>query len=123
MRCVKAVKASYEAIFTVLNDIHKNTHEPEALGLGKALTKWHTFAAMYMLDYILAQVAKLSKTLQTEQLYLLMISSLVNATLHTLDDSLLPSAKCMLELLDDHEQLKEATGIIVTLADIMTFQE
>ena len=29
----------------------------------------------------------------------------------------------MLELLDDHEQLEEATGIIVTLADITTFQE
>ena len=52
-----------------------------------------------------------------------MISSLVNATLHTLDDSLLLSANCVLELLDDHEQLEEATEIIVTLADIMIFQE
>ena len=34
-----------------------------------------------------------------------MISSLVNATLHTLDDSLLLSANCVLELLDDLEQL------------------
>ena len=30
-RCVKAVKASYGAIVTALNDIHQNTHEPEAL--------------------------------------------------------------------------------------------
>ena len=29
----------------------------------------------------------------------------------------------MLELLDDHEQLEEAVGIPITLADIMTFQE
>ena len=122
-RCVKAVKASYGAIVIALNDIHENTHEPEALGLGKALTKQHTVAAMYTLDYILPQVAKLSRTLHTEQLDLSMISSLVNATLHTLDDSLLPSATWVLELLDDCEQLKEATGIIVTLADIMTFQE
>ena len=91
-RCVKAVKASYGAIVTALSDIHEITHEPEALGLCKALTKWHTVAAMYMLNYILPQVAKLSRTLQTEQLDLSMISSLVNATLHTLDDSVLPSA-------------------------------
>ena len=52
-----------------------------------------------------------------------MISSLVNATLHTLDDSLLPSANWALKLPDDREQLEEATGIIVTLADITTFQE
>ena len=65
----------------------------------------------------------LSRTLQTEQLDLLIISSLVNATLHTLDDSLLLSANWVLELLDDHEQLEEATGIIVTLADTTTFQE
>ena len=78
---------------------------------------------MYMLDCILPQVAKLSRTLHTEQLDLLMIFSLVNATLHTLDDSLLPSANWVLELLHDHEQLEEATGIIVTLADTTTFQE
>ena len=76
-----------------------------------------------MLDYILPQVAKLSRPLQTKQLDLLIISSLANATLHTLDDSLLPSANWGLQLLDDREQLQEATGIIVTLADIMTFQE
>ena len=52
-----------------------------------------------------------------------MISSLVNATLHTIDDSLLPSANWVLELIDDHEQLEEATGIIVTLADTTTFQD
>ena len=78
---------------------------------------------MYRLDYILPQVAKLNRTLQTEQLDLSMISSLVNATLHTLDDSLLPSANWVLELLDDREQLEEATGVIVTLVDITTFQE
>ena len=62
-RCVKAVKASYGAIVTALNDIHKNTHGPKALDLGKALTKRHTVVAVYMLDYILPQVAKLGRTL------------------------------------------------------------
>ena len=51
------------------------THEQKALSLGKALTKRHTVAAMNMLDYILPQVAKQSRTL---------ISSLDNANLHTL---------------------------------------
>ena len=74
-RCVKAVKASYGAIVATLNDIHENTREPEALGLSKALSKQSTVTAMYMLDYVLPQVAKLSRTLQTEHLDLSMISS------------------------------------------------
>ena len=45
-RCVKAVKASYGAIVAMLNDIHENTHEPEALGLSKALSKQCTVTAM-----------------------------------------------------------------------------
>ena len=56
-----------------MHDIHENTLEPEALvlSLGKALTKQHTVAAVYMLDYtffLMRSVAKLSRTLQTEQL-------------------------------------------------------
>ena len=45
-RCVKAVKASYGAIITALNNIHQNTDEPEALGLSKALSKQSTVAAI-----------------------------------------------------------------------------
>ena len=121
-RCVKAVKASYGAIVTALDDIHENTNEPEALGLSKALTKGNTVAAVYMLDYVLPQVAKLSRTLQTEQLDLSIMSSLVGATLHTLDDSVLPSANWVLELLDDCKQLEETAGVIVTLSEIKPFK-
>ena len=120
-RCVKAVKANYGAIITALNNIHQNTHEPEALGLSKTLSKQSTVAAIYMLDYVLPQVAKLSRTLQTEHMDLYVISSLVDATLHTLD-TVLPSANWVLELLDKREHLEEAAGIKVTLADIITFQ-
>ena len=116
---MKAVKASYGVIVTALNDIHQNTHEPEALGLSKQ----STVAAIYMLDYVLPQVAKLSRTLQTEHLDLSAISSLVDATLHTLDDTVLPSANWVLELLEKRERLEEAAGIKVTLSDIITFQE
>ena len=77
-RCVKAVKASYAAIVVALDNINENTREPEALGLRKSLSKCSTVAAMYMLDYILPQVAKLSKTLQTEHLNLLIIPSFVH---------------------------------------------
>ena len=45
-RCVRAVKASYGAIVTSLNDIHNNSHEPEALGLSKALSKQSTIVAI-----------------------------------------------------------------------------
>ena len=78
---------------------------------------------MYMLNYVLPQVAKLSRTLQTEHLDLSVVSSLVNDTLHTLDDSVLPSANWVLELLDECKHLEEAAGITVTQAVITTFQE
>ena len=80
-RCVKGVQASYAALITALENIHETSHEPEALGLGKALSKWKTIPAIFLLDYTLPQVAKLSKTLQTEHLDLSIIPSLVNAHL------------------------------------------
>ena len=46
---------------------------------------------MNLLDYILPQMAKLSRALQTKHLDLSLISSLVNATLNSLDDAILPS--------------------------------
>ena len=76
-----------------------------------------------MLDYVLPQVAKLSRTLQTEHLDLSVISNLVDATLHTLDAAVLLSANWVLELLDKRKHLEEAAEIKVTLADIITFQE
>ena len=122
-RCVKAVKASYSAIVTCLDNIHDSTHEPEALGLSKALCKKSTIAAVYLLDYTLPQVVKLSRTLQTEDLDLSVVSSLVEATLHTLDDALLPAANWVLEILEDSEDLEKAAGTNVTSTDIRQFQE
>ena len=84
---MRAVKASYGAIVTALDDNHENSHEPEALSLSKALSKQSTVATVYMLDYVLPQVAKLTKTLQTEHIDLSMIPSPVDATLNTLDDT------------------------------------
>ena len=49
-RCVRAVKASYSAIITALDHIYIFTvnHEPQALGIKKALRKKSTIAARYL---------------------------------------------------------------------------
>ena len=78
---------------------------------------------MYLLDYILPQVTKLSRALQTKHLDLSLISSLVDATLNSLDDAILPSANWVLQLQDAKEEFKVATGIEVTHLDICSFQE
>ena len=71
---VKAVKASYSSIVLALENIYETSHEPEALGLSKALSSHPTIATMYLLDYILPQVAKLSRA-QTKHLDLSLIFS------------------------------------------------
>ena len=121
--CVKAVKASYSSIVLALENIYETSHEPEALGLSKALPSDSTIAAMYLLDYILPQVAKLSRALQTKHLDLSLISSLVDATLNSLDDAILPLANWVLQLQGAREELKSTTGIEVTHLDICSFQE
>ena len=88
----------------------------------KSLSK-RSVAAMYMLDYTLPQVAKLSKTLQTEHLNLLLIPSFVDSTLCALDDTVLPAANCVLELLDEAENLEKTAGIEISPEDITTFQK
>ena len=80
-RCIKAVKASYSSILLALGNIYETSHEPEALGLNKALSSHSTITAMYLLNYILPQEAKLSRALQSKHLDLSLISSLVDATL------------------------------------------
>ena len=78
---------------------------------------------MYMLDYTLPQVAKLSKTLQNELLDLLLILSLVDSTLCALDDTVLPAENWVFELLDEAENLEKTAGIKISPEDITTFQK
>ena len=82
---------SYTALVVTLDCNYQNFHAPEALVLYKALSKSTTIAAIYLLDYTLPLVAKLSKSLQTKQLDL-SISFLVDAVLHALDDAITPAA-------------------------------
>ena len=120
---VKAVKVSYTALVITLDSNYQNFHAPEALGLCKALSKFTTIAAINLLDYSLPLVAKLSKSLQTKQLDMSMISSLVDTVLHSLDDAITPAAYWVLELLDSKDDLQQATGEIVSADRIHTFQE
>ena len=59
-------------------------------------------------------MAKLSRALQTKKLDHSFISSLVDTTLNSLDDAILPSANWVLQLQDTREELKAATDIEVT---------
>ena len=122
-KCVKAVKASYSAIVTSLEHIYQESHAPESLGLKKALCKKSTIYAMYLLDYILPQLAKLSKALQTEKLDLSVVSSVVDATIQSIDDAMQPAANWVLALLEDGDDLETATEIKITQQDIASFQD
>ena len=117
---MKAVKASYSAIVNALNNIYEQTHEPESLGISRALCKSSTVVAMYLLDYALPQVVKLSRALQAERIDLTAITPRVDATLNTLDNVTLPVANWVLELMDPKD---EATDIKITTESITTFKE
>ena len=67
-RCVKAVKASYSAIVISLESIYETTHEPEALGICKALSKTSTLIALFLLDFVLPVVAKLRNAFKQRSL-------------------------------------------------------
>ena len=90
--------------------------------LKKALCKKSTIAAIYLLDYVLPQVTKLSRALQTENLDLSMISSLLDATHHSIDDAVLSSSNWVLELLEATQDLETAIEEQITQEDISTFR-
>ena len=120
--CVQAVKASYSAVVACLDHIYTDTHEPEALRLKKILCKKSTVAAIYLLDYVLPQLTKLSRALQTESLDLSVVFHLVDATLSSLNDTLLPAENWVLELKEDIERIGQEIGTEITSTDISTFQ-
>ena len=64
----KCVKKCYGVIVSALESIYQESHELEALGISKILLKPSTLFTIYLLDYILPEVSKLSKSLQTEKL-------------------------------------------------------
>ena len=107
----------------LLNNIYEQTHKPEALGISKVLCKPSTVSAIYLLDYALPQAAKLSRSLQAEKIDLTAIAPLVDATLNTLDDAILPAANWVLESLDTKDDLEAATDIKIITESITSFQD
>ena len=66
-QCVKAIKTNYTALVVTRDSNYQNYNAPEALELYKALSKFTTIAAIYLLDYTLLLVAKLIKKFQTKK--------------------------------------------------------
>ena len=81
---------------TILEQIYEELHEPEELGLTKILTTSSRLFATYLLDFVLLRGLKLSKCLQSQNSDLTLISSLLDATLHTLNDVIQPAANRLL---------------------------
>ena len=75
------IKENYCAIVIALNNIYEEIHEPQTLGISEVLSKNSTILAVFLLDYVLPQVAKLDKPCKTEKLDVAIISSLVEETL------------------------------------------
>ena len=122
-RCVKAVKMSYSAIVLALDGIYNENHRPEALGLSKILSKPSTLYAIFLLDEILPQTAKLSKALQAVHIDLSAISALVDNTLHMIDAAMEPAANWILQLVEIREELDTTIGLTISVPDIVAFTE
>jgi hypothetical protein len=50
-----------------------------------------------------------------------LISSLVDATVKSLDDAILPTANWVMELLDDIDSLKDSTKVTITADRILEY--
>ena len=118
-RCVKTVKENYSAIVMALNNLYEETHEPEALGISRALSKKSAFFSLtmcYLRSPNSAEHCNLKGGLNNH------IFS-CGRTLHTIDDALNPAASWMLTLQDIEDNLEEATSITITMEDIKSFTD
>ena len=115
---------SYSSIVPALDGIYSESHKPEALGLSKVLSKPSTLFAIFLLDEVLPQNAKLGKALQAAvQVDLSAISSLVDSMLYMLDAAVGPSANWILHLVDAREELATTIGVSISIPDIVAFTE
>ena len=81
-----------------------------------------TLFSIYLLDFVLLQLAQLSKCLQTEKLDRSIISSLVDAVLHILDNVFLPATNWVLALHDAKDVIETTIVIKFGCADIAAFR-
>ena len=78
---------------------------------------------MYLLDYALPPVAKLSRAIQADRIDWTAITPLVDAILNTLDDLTFPVANRVSEVMDAKDEIEKATNIKITIEGLTTFQE
>ena len=78
--------------------------------------------SIYLLDEVLPQTAKLSKSLQAVQLDLSAIPSLVHNTLHALDAATVPTTNWILQLHDVCEELAR-TEVDISVTAALEFAE
>ncbi len=64
----------------------------------------------------------MSKSLQSEEFDLTLVSSLVVATVHTMDDVLHPAANWVLDLQEVKEEMNNEAGINFNIGDVQSFQ-
>ena len=95
--------------------IYETSHEPEALGLSKALSSLSKIAPVYLLEYIPPNLAKLSRAMQSKHMDHTLNSSLVEASFNKLDNAILSSENWVLQIQDTREELKAARGIDLIL--------
>ena len=120
---MKEVKASYTALVVALDSNYQNFHEPETLGLYKALIPVQQHCSPLSTGLHLGTSGKFCKTLQINQLNLSRISCLVDAVLVPLDDAITPAPNSMLEVLDSKDDLQQVTREAISADKICTFQE
>ena len=102
---------SYTALVVTLDNNYQNFHAPKRLWDYTRLYPSPPPLQSTGLHFIIS--GKLSRSLQTKQLDLSTITSLVDAVLHTMDDAITQAAYWVFELLDYEDDLQQATGEIV----------
>ena len=79
-RCVRAVRLSLPALVVTFENIYEECGDAEAYGIAKLLSTYKFVACLFMLCDVLHTVAKLQGSLQSKELDLAFVPSLVKST-------------------------------------------
>lgn len=83
-RCIRGVRRVLPALIQTFEEVYAESGDAEAYGLSKLLCTYKFVACLYMLCDVLHTVAKLQGSLQTKDLDLSVIPSMVESTLERL---------------------------------------
>ena len=79
-RAIRAVRRSLAALVDTFENIYDDTGDAEAHGIAVLLTKYKTVASIYMLSDVMHTVAKLQGNLQSKELDLASVPTMVSNT-------------------------------------------